>query len=128
MKIKVLGFLLSGCFLLGLSACYYDVEEELYGSTTATCDTVSVSYASEVVPILEAKCYSCHAGDALAGGGIKLGTYPDLKSRIDNFKSRFISSIVQDGTVSAMPQGQPKMADCSINKIVAWVHQGYPQN
>jgi hypothetical protein len=128
MKIKGLFFLLSSLLLTGLTSCYYDVEEELYGPPTATCDTVSVSYASEVVPILEAKCYSCHAGDALAGGGIKLGTYPDLKSRIDNFKGRFISCIVQDGTVSAMPQGQPKMSDCNVNKIVAWIHQGYPEN
>jgi hypothetical protein len=128
MRFKVLVFLISGLLLLSWSGCYYDVEEELYGPTTATCDTVSVSYASEIVPILQSKCYSCHDGVALAGGGIPLGTYPQLKSRIDDFKTEFISSIVQDGTVSAMPQGQPKMSDCNINKIVAWIRQGYPEN
>jgi hypothetical protein len=39
-----------------------------------------------------------------------------------------VSSIVQDGNASAMPQGQPKLSDCDIGKVKKWVNAGYPEN
>ena len=48
--------ILSSVLLLG--GCYYDVEEELY--TTTDCVTNEMSYAEDILPIIENNCYSCH--------------------------------------------------------------------
>ena len=43
------------------------------GTTTTTCDTVDMKYAADVLPILQSRCYSCHAGANTGGsGGISL--------------------------------------------------------
>ena len=113
---------------LFLTSCYYDTEEELYpDSVNATCDTSNVRYSVEVKAVLDARCNSCHAG-VNASANIRLDTYTDVKSYIDNTGGKLVSSIVQDGNASAMPQGQPKISDCEINTIKKWVNSGYPEN
>ena len=127
MKKRLFPALLTAAIPFLLWGCYYDVEEELY-PTVIDCDTNAVSYASAVTPILSSKCLSCHGGDAALGGSYQLGTYADLKAYLDVSKANFISSIKQDGAVSAMPKGLPKLPDCEINKLVSWINKGYPEN
>ena len=71
MSSKITTFFLSILFSVSLSSCYYDTEEELYpDSGSSTCDTISVSYATDIVPIVSAKCSTpgCHAGVNAAAG------------------------------------------------------------
>jgi uncharacterized membrane protein len=110
-----------------LQGCYYDVEEELFPPSSNGCDTTSVGFAAKVKPILDAQCASCHGG-ANPDAGINLSTYDGTKVYLDADKAVFISSIVQDGNASNMPKSQPKMSDCNINTIKAWVNSGYPNN
>jgi len=130
-SLKISTFVLSLAVSVSLMSCYYDTEEELYpDSGSIVCDTVSVSYANDIVPILNSKCsYSgCHAG-ANAAAGIPLETYAGVKEYIDADKARFISSIIWDGNASNMPKGaSTKMIDCNINTIRAWINVGYPNN
>lgn len=127
-KLLVLGFV-AGFGLLLNTGCYYDVEEELYppDSTGNTCDTSSVTYSGYVTSMLNSKCNTCHAG-ASPSGGISFETHADLKAYLDTDKDVFISSIVQDGNASNMPQGQPKLGDCEISKTRAWINAGYQNN
>ena len=131
MSLKISTFVLSLAVSVSLTSCYYDTEEELYpDSGSIVCDTVSVSYANDIVPIMNSKCsYSgCHAG-ANAAAGIPLETYAGVKEYIDADKARFISSIIWDGNASTMPKGaSTKMIDCNINTIKAWINSGYPNN
>jgi len=109
--------------------CYYDVEEELYpNGNDKNCDTTAVSYSTVIKPILDAKCNTCHGGNATSGGEIKLGGYEDLSAFLNASKNSFISSINHDGNASSMPKGQPKLPECEINKLKAWINQGYLQN
>lgn len=131
-KISSFFFTLSVC--IGLTGCYYDTEEELYpDSGSVICDTVSVSYTNDIVPIMNSKCsYSgCHAG-ANAAAGIPLETHAGVKAYLELDKARFLSSITWDGSVSNprnMPQGaSTKISDCNINTIKAWINSGYPNN
>ena len=128
---KISTLLLSFIVSVGLTSCYYDTEEELYpDSGSVVCDTVSVSYANDIVPIMNSKCsYSgCHAG-ANAAAGIPLETFAGVKEYLDADKARFISSIIWDGNASNMPKGaSSKMIDCNINTIKAWINAGYPNN
>jgi uncharacterized membrane protein len=128
-KISSIFFILSVC--IGLTGCYYDTEEELYpDSGSIICDTVSVSYANDIVPIIGSKCsYSgCHSG-VNAAAGIPLETYAGIKGFLDTDKALFISSITWDGNASNMPKGSStKMIDCNINTIKSWINSGYPNN
>jgi uncharacterized membrane protein len=128
---KISTLLLSFIVSVSLTSCYYDTEEELYpDSGSVVCDTISVSYANDIVPIMNAKCsYSgCHAGTN-AAAGIPLETYAGVKEYLDTDKARFISSIIWDGNASNMPKGaSTKMIDCNINTIRAWINVGYPNN
>ena len=128
---KISFIIFSFSFCIGLTGCYYDTEEELYpDSGSTTCDTVSVSYATDIVPIISAKCSTpgCHAG-VNAAAGIPLETYVGVKEYLDADKARFISSIIWDGNASNMPKGSStKISDCNINTIRAWINAGYPNN
>ena len=131
MSSKISTLFLTLAVSVSLTSCYYDTEEELYpDSGTVVCDTTSVSYTTDIVPIMNSKCsYSgCHAG-ANAAAGIPLETYAGVKEYLVADKARFISSIIWDGSASNMPKGaSSKMIDCNINTVKAWINSGYPNN
>ncbi len=131
MSFKISIFILTLFVCIGLTGCYYDTEEELYPDSGSTiCDTVSVSYATDIAPIFNTKCSvpGCHAG-VNAAAGIALETYVGVKAYLDADKARFISSIIWDGNASNMPKGaSSKMSDCNINTIRAWINASYPNN
>ena len=109
------GFLFSA----SMSGCYYDVEEELYGS----CDTSSVTYSGTIKPLLTSYgCYGCHTGTS-ASGGVNLDTHHDLVTQMN----KVWIAINHTGT-KPMPQGGSKMNACDINKVKAWMDQGTPEN
>lgn len=108
-----------GSFFQG---CYYDVAEELYPED---CLITGMSYAEDVLPILRANCYRCHDA-ANSRGGITLEGYEQLLRQIDN--GRLLGAIKRESGFSAMPQDAPKLADCQISKIEAWILEGAPDN
>ena len=110
--------------VIGLgTGCYYDVEEELYG--TLACDTLDVTYSNTVLPLLESKCYSCH--DAANNfGNVTLEGYTNLKTYVDN--GRFLGAIRWTSGFSPMPKNQSKLLECDIQKIEVWVNNGAPNN
>lgn len=128
---KILGLLL-GISLGSLSlfsGCYYDNEADLYGTTsTVTCDTTAVTYTKIAAIMTNNNCMSCHSEAAadVSGGGYHLEGYANLKAVASN-NNQLYKSVAQDGTVSPMPKGGAKIADCDISKIDRWVKNGYPQ-
>lgn len=113
------------CIFL-LQSCYYDKADLVYPSTSATCDTTTVTYSATIAPLMSASCNSCHGGTAAAGGGIVLDTYTGVKAYATN--GRLLNSILQNGAASAMPKGGSKLPDCSINKVRAWINRGMLNN
>jgi len=105
------------------TGCYYDSEEELYGATS--CDTTNVTYAGTVNIILTDNfCYTCHGTPATNGAPFSLNGYNNLKAHTD----RLLGAINHTIGFAAMPMGHPKMNQCDINKIDAWMHAGAPNN
>src|ERR1035437_2733509 len=99
---KTISFCLLICFVF-LTGCYYDSKENLYPSLDNTCtDTVNVTYALKIVPVLNNYCNTCHSGSN-PGGNIKLDAYASVKALVDNGK--LLSSITHTGTASPMPKG-----------------------
>jgi hypothetical protein len=106
-----------------LSSCYYDVEEELYGTTE--CNLSDITYSTTVLPIIEDNCYRCH--DAANNfGGITLEGYERLKTMVDN--GNLLGVIRHEAGFSSMPKNEPALLDCEIEKIEAWVNAGAPNN
>jgi len=114
-----------------MSGCYYDSEEALFGkpSTSATaCDTTVTNFSTQIKPILQANCYSCHANAYAAGSGsgIKLQDYTDVKSYADNGK--LVGSIVHASGFFAMPKNGGTLSSCDIKIIKSWITRGTLNN
>ncbi len=113
----------SFCLLCSTIGCYYDVEEELYPTTG--CSTDDMSYQNDILPLIDTNCYQCH--DAANNfGGITLEGYDALKTYADN--GQLVGVISHAAGFSPMPQGDPKLLDCEIEKIEAWISQGTLNN
>lgn len=119
MKYVLLTLLLATLF----SACYYDVEEELYG--TLQCNTDGVTYNGEVLSIISSNCYKCH--DAANNfGNITLEGFDNLKKYVDN--GQLLGAIRREPGYSPMPKNESPLLECDIAKIEKWISDGALNN
>lgn len=125
MKNKLVAIIIIVAVALGFAGCYYDKSELVYPPQTV-CDTANVKYSVDIVSILSANCYSCHSGSAGAGAGIKLDAYSNLLIQVNNGKLE--KAVTHSAGATPMPYNQPKLLPCTVNKIVAWIHQGAKNN
>jgi cytochrome c5 len=103
--------------LIGLSSCYYDVEDELYGS----CDTTAVSYATDIWPAIESSCLTgCH-GPGGSGNGI-FTDHASVLAKVNN--GSMLARVVEQGNMP--PNGG--LTDCQREKFRAWILEGAPNN
>jgi hypothetical protein len=89
------------------------------------CDTLSMSYIVDVLPILTANCIGCHSGSN-PEGGLDFSNYSNIKSEID--KGKFMGSIEHSYGYVTMPYNSAKLAPCKISKIRHWVNEGALDN
>ena len=109
-----------GLFLL--NSCYYDSEEELYG----TCNTTNITYSQNITNIfLNNSCMNCHGNPTSNGAPFSLVTYADVKAQVD--AGRLLGAINHELGFAPMPKDAPKMSQCDIDKVTAWVAAGSPQ-
>lgn len=112
-----------------LFACSKDNQQSLAGAVNPSplCDTTNMQYATNILPILQAYCYSCHGNGSTAGsGGISLDGYVNLQKWAAN--GILVGNITHASGFVAMPVGAPKLSDCDINKIIDWVNHGIQNN
>ena len=119
MKKLTFGFLL----MIVCSSCYYDVEEELYLSIE--CSTTDMSYQNDILPIISNNCFNCHNA-ASNFGGVTLEGFSTLKTYVDN--GQLLGVIKHESGFSPMPKNSPKLLECEIEKIDAWINSGAPNN
>jgi len=110
--------------IMGLSACYYDKEEELYPPITQ-CDTSNVGYQATIVPLMKANCNACHNSSA-PSAGIATDNYQGVKTIALNGK--LYGSIAHLSGYSAMPKGGNKLSECDIKRVKIWIDMGAPEN
>ena len=107
-----------------ISSCYYDNEEELYPSTM--CITENMSLETNIVPILQNNCYSCHSvAAAPANRNVILEGYDELIKYVNN--EQLVSAIRHESNYP-MPQNAPMLNNCDISKIESWVNAGALDN
>ncbi len=122
MKPRFIHILFVFCLPL-IVGCYYDNEEDLYGMTD--CDTANVTYSAFVRNTIEQSCFACHSA-ASNFGGVTLEGYEAVKVYVDN--GRLLGAIRHEAGFSSMPQGAPKLSDCIIDRLQAWIDDGALNN
>lgn len=117
--------LIFGSFLLMIifTQCYYDKEDILYGEEM--CLTENMSYTNDIVPILETHCLTCH-NQGSNFGNVTLEGHSNLQIFANN--GRLLGAITHMEGFSPMPQGNPQLSSCQIEKISAWITQGTLNN
>ncbi len=117
--------------LIGFTSCSFD---ELDPPKPVTlCDTLTVSFASEVMPIIQTNCaYSgCHEAGFAAGD---FSTYTGLKGALDNGKMQNrVFDQKEDPNLGMPPNyapaGNPQdLTDDELDILTCWVADGYPNN
>lgn len=118
-------FTLIAGFILFFAGCSKESEDKLTNNNA--CDTTKVKYSTQIVPILQENCYTCHGnGNTIGSGGIPLYTYSQLKGYAD--AGFLVGNVTQATGYIGMPYLLPALPACETNTIVAWVHQGAPNN
>jgi hypothetical protein len=118
MKKLFVALLLLSTTLTFLS-CKSDNEEDLFLGNE--CNTEGVSYGDFVAPQMAASCNSCHGS-----GTIITTNHTNLRTIALNGK--LMGSINHETGYLPMPQGQPKLEQCTRQKLGAWVSDGAPDN
>ncbi len=96
--------------------------------------TPTVSYARDVLPILEARCYKCHGPSGKARGGLRLNDIPDLYEGDEEFwlihpgsaeKSVLYQLIVLPADdLDIMPASGDPLTAAEIDLIKRWIEEG----
>lgn len=128
MRSKLMTFLICFSFIAAITGCSYHKADIEYPQ--AQCDTAIVRFGVEIKAILDANCKECHyEGNDISK--INLYNWPTIHSLATdgNFvRGTLLTAVLQTGEVTPMPKGRPKISDCEINKIRAWVNKGAPEN
>ena len=112
-------------FSISFQSCTYGVEEELIPNTE--CDTLSVSFSTDILPILDSNCSSCH-GESYPEADLNLTYYESIASSVLTGETleRIMLSI--DNVSIMPPTPNSPLTECEIDKIVAWTNQGALDN
>jgi len=117
LKLFVVSFL-----TLHFSSCTFDNEEDLLEDYV--CDTIDIVY-SDLTYIFEDICYDCHKTGDTYRNGIEMDDYDEVKASINT--GLVLPAIKHEGSFN-MPFERPKLPDCDIKKIEAWINAGMPEN
>ncbi|MGH9696844.1 MAG: DUF1549 domain-containing protein, partial [Bryobacteraceae bacterium] len=111
----------------------FDTSETSTAASVASPTKTSAQFASEVRPILAARCYSCH-GPNLHQNGLRLDSLDAILKGSDSGKvvvpghsqnSRLISRLLAQER-PMMPYGGPPLAKNEIATIRQWIDAGAP--
>ena len=104
-------------------SCTFDNEEDLLKDYN--CDTTDIIY-SDLTNIFNGICANCHSSTFTLSPGINMDSYSNVKSSINT--GLVVPAINHENGVPPMPQGLPKLSNCDLEKIQAWINLGMPEN
>ena len=105
-------------------------------SPVAICDTINMSYKTNILPILKVCCYQCHSDSVTQNGslGFDVETFSSLKQylklgyRGDGiYGSMFIHCIQHSLFARDMPPTYT-IDSCSLGQIRSWIGDGAKDN
>lgn len=116
-SILVYTYIFFMCISLTQTACTKD-RVPVPIVDTACPDTIS--FASNILPVVQDKCVSCHGSGA--------GTLPTFSvySDISSHAEQILNAL--KGTPQLMPQGGHALPDSTIQQFDCWIKQGKLNN
>ncbi|MCX6140584.1 MAG: hypothetical protein NTX15_07135 [Candidatus Kapabacteria bacterium] len=88
---------------------------------STSCDTTNVLYTAQVVPLMALHCTGCHGGSSpQAGIDLSVRSKVELYAR----NGKLLGTMSHSAGFIAMPPSGPRVNDCAINTIKAWISQG----
>ncbi len=99
---------------------------------TEEAQTAAISFAADVLPILDSRCVNCHGGRDIEEGLI-LRSYDEIMAGSDNGPVIIPgdvpgSYLVELITNQEMPKRGPKLTPIQVQIITDWVAAGAPNN
>ncbi len=85
--------------------------------------TSTISYKTDIQPIMNSYCTSCHQ-PSNAKGGYTLTTYSGVTSNT----SKVLASMLHNSGAKAMPENADQLSDDLLKKMYCWVNQGAKNN
>jgi mono/diheme cytochrome c family protein len=116
-------------FIVGFSfnSCKKENEEDLFPVDLSNCDTTSaISYNTDLLPLFQSQCYSCHSAQAQLGG-FNMEDFTRLQASATSGVLYEVLTLPRSNP-RAMPPGGISFPDCDILKIKAWADRGGPNN
>ena len=101
-------------------------------ATEPAAQGATVSFATDILPIIESRCINCHGGDRTEKG-LSLKTFADLMAGSENGAvivagDAAHSKLVELVVTQKMPKRGPKLTPPQIEAITNWVNQGALDN
>lgn len=88
-----------------------------------TCDTVNVTFAADVKPMIDLRCSGCHS-PSVRSGGVDLSTQANVEAV--GRTGKLLGSITRASGFKAMPpSASARVSDCEVAKVRAWITGGY---
>lgn len=98
-----------------------------------TVASSEVSFANDILPIIQSRCNACHGGDRGTEEGLDMNSYANIMAGSDNGPviipgnadgSLLVEMLVQN----KMPKRGPKLTPPQVQLIIDWVNQGALNN
>ena len=101
-------------------------------ATQPAAGGATVSFANDVLPLIESRCIGCHGGDRTEEG-LVLKTHADIMAGSDNGPvvvpgDAANSLLVEMVATQKMPKRGPKLTPPQVQLITDWVNQGALDN
>ncbi len=107
-----------------ISACAKDKVQLVEEPVSNTECSSTISYNSQVRPIIELNCATSGCHDASTSGGYQFLTYADVSQHAEIIRK----TIKHEAGVQIMPKGLPKLNDSLIKTFDCWITQGTLNN
>ena len=85
--------------------------------------TSTISYKTDIQPIMNSYCTSCHQ-PGNAKGGYELSTYYGVTSNTN----KVLASMLHNSGSEPMPDNGDQLSDDLLKKMYCWVNQGAKNN
>lgn len=119
MKSKIVPF---ACMVFLFLGCTNDSESDLVDNSVPGTNT----YTNSIKSIMDNNCISCHGNTTSGGAPMSLTTYQNVKDAVTN--KGLIDRISRaQGASGMMPLGGTRLSQSSIDQIVDWKNNGFPQ-
>ena len=107
-------FLILGLFLIASCSKSTGTSKSF---SSSDC-TSTISYKTDIQPIMNSYCTSCHQ-PSNAKGGYTLTTYSGVTSNT----SKVLASMLHNSGAKAMPENADQLSDDLLKKMYCWVNQ-----